>query len=770
MSLDVQILNSALSKLVQSTVQQMLDTSCSQPFGDSYVDHADVISVTVTVDPNAGVALVDAPVNVFIVNMASLLASVNGTPPGALSPFGQGNVMLRLSVTGTVLSLACDTVVLPDLSSFGVPTALLNVVEGQIKTAIGTKTFDLAPAFSQLGLPNPTSSLIEGTTKNSLVIRFDPPAGAPIDHLQGGQDWCLFLDADTMKTIVLNKLSKPLSTISASLTGVATSVVWAPSGSAPHVDVKVTGNYPIPDPFPAAKVELDLSIDFKLQSAPKALEEIVDWNLSVDFPPFGDFIATIIASSINPALFGGTVIGPRAFSLSQILPVLRLGSATFSYASVTGLSDGMILGGPITGIPVASTNITTYIVDGFASQLVVVTDCLSGGKVSSPVTLASVSAVTSSAIFVDAGKLCSVDILSPPTSSIDLNAYLATSPAAGSVTNAVNINLGLPGLASVAVFQIGLPVRILVNTARGVRVVDFGLPPDPKLDSSGNPTNYKIIEIWDCPGNLARWSQVFPFFNPKWGVDPPESWVDNMEEVATFGSSLIEINGLQPGELITFNQPVDGGLAVFSANQSGRVTVPAVLPVRSFDASAILSRVNREPLGGTGQTTLLFERIATLNTPGALSHQLLVDGDTAVITSSFIGRTESTQIDSLGIVRNLRQQQPAGGASVGRQSGTAAGTGKQVDPQFAIPGVLRIRSVPGFEQGRISIAELDDGALLVLAQEKDGSVRVGGTLPRWPDMPPISGRWAISSSKGDRVAVFTVRQVTPPVQCCCGCE
>jgi hypothetical protein len=242
-----------------------------------------------------------------------------------------------------------------------------------------------------------------------------------------------------------------------------------------------------------------------------------------------------------------------------------------------------------------------------------------------------------------------------------------------------------------------------------------------------------------------------------------------MEEVVTFGSSLIELNGLQPGELVTFNQPEDGGLAVFSASQSGRVTVPVVQPVRSFDASAVLSRVNREPLGATGQTTMLFERIATLNTPGALSHQLIADANHAVVRSSYIDRTEDTLIDSLGIVRNLGQQQIGSHAPVGRQPGTSAGPETQRDPRLAVPGVLGLRSIPGFEQEPICAGELDDGTFLVLTQEQDGSVRVGGTLPRWPDMPPVSARWAISSSKGDRVAVFTVRQVAPAAQRCCGC-
>jgi hypothetical protein len=203
-------------------------------------------------------------------------------------------------------------------------------------------------------------------------------------------------------------------------------------------------------------------------------------------------------------------------------------------------------------------------------------------------------------------------------------------------------------------------VQLLVNTARGVRVVDFGLPPVPQVDSEGHVTNFKLIIINDCPSAVDQWFQVFHSYNPKWSVDPYESWIDNMETVAAFGASLLVVNGLHAGELITFDQPMDGGLAVFSAVHTGQVVVPAVLAVRSFDAPVTLSRLNRTTLGAVGQTTMFFERVAVLDTPGALSHQLLGDGDRAVITTSFVDRTESIQIDSLGIPQRLGNQRLEG--------------------------------------------------------------------------------------------------------------
>jgi NADPH-dependent ferric siderophore reductase len=51
--------------------------------------------------------------------------------------------------------------------------------------------------------------------------------------------------------------------------------------------------------------------------------------------------------------------------------------------------------------------------------------------------------------------------------------------------------------------------------------------------------------------------------------------------------------------------------------------------------------------------------------------------------------------------------------------------------------------------------------------EHDGSIRVAGMVARWPDMPAVSGAWAISASKGDRIAIFAVRKRNVPQQCCC---
>jgi hypothetical protein len=84
-----------------------------------------------------------------------------------------------------------------------------------------------------------------------------------------------------------------------------------------------------------------------------------------------------------------------------------------------------------------------------------------------------------------------------------------------------------------------------------------------------------------------------------------------------------------------------------------------------------------------------------------------------------------------------------------------------------LPGLVKVLSVPGFETAPVAVAQMSDGTYLVVEREASGAIRVAGLVPRWPDIPPVSGGWAISSATGDRVAVFTVRSAAQTC-CCCG--
>jgi hypothetical protein len=248
--------------------------------------------------------------------------------------------------------------------------------------------------------------------------------------------------------------------------------------------------------------------------------------------------------------------------------------------------------------------------------------------------------------------------------------------------------------------------------------------------------------------------------------------------VAVFQSILITVVGVETGELVTFNQAIDGGLSVVTANAAGVAVIPALLAVRSVNENAALTRANRTALGNVGTAGAIFQRVAMLQTPGAISHQLSGDSFSATITTTFAnGATQVMSVSDLGVVQLSAAQV---GASASAQAAirprspavdASASPSATVDPQWTIqiPGLVKVLPVPGLQNAPVAIAELSDGTNLVLSREPDGCVRMAGMVPRWLDMPAVSGRWAISSSTGDRVAVLAVRPFGSP-KCCCGCH
>ena len=785
MSIDIQVLSSTLLNFIQAQMQDSFNTTCLPSFGSNYVDHVDVTGATAAIVP-AG-AEFTLPVDVYAVDMAMLQASVNGTPTGATSPKGSASIVLTLSITGTTLTLACTDVTFNKaLSSwFGSAAGLVAL---EIKAQIGTVgSADLSPIFSSLGLPLPTTSGI-AQSGTSLFIQFDA-SGSPIDNLQTGQDWCLFVDSTTMQNVASASVDSALSTVSL-ITSHTTSATWAPSGTVPQVNVAVAGKVTVPDPLDGS-FYMNLSIDFSLQPLipfpdTELLETVTwSWDAQTGYGPANVDEVQKVAAVLNPASFGGTQIGPNqvnllvtpplaygAFSLSQSLPTLSLSGAIFEYGSVVGLTTGMVLGGAVTGIPTADTKIVTFEVYPFAEDFAFFEYCQGG---SGNPTLDNVIA-EASATYSDAGKLCAVSFLSPSNSvgahpKLDLSLYLGLSPPSGTVTVTGNISFWFDGLVSLAVNSTGQPIEILVQTTRGVRIISFGMAPKPEVDSHGDVTNLSRIEVDNCPSAVDPWYQVFHAYNPLWSVDPPESWVDSLDQVAMFESSIITVGDLPAGELVTFNQPVDGGLTIVSAALDGLAIVPALLAVRSFNEQAAMMRANRSTLGELLISATLFQRVVSLQTPGAVSHQLTGDSNQAEVTTRFAdGSAQTVLINGLGVSLLAGNQAGVSLPSTKRNlatTGTSTVAATASSWSIDIPGLVKILSVPGFERAPLAVAKLSDGTHLVLSRNSNGAVRVAGFVPRWPDMPPVSGNWAISSAAGDRIAVFRVRRIASSK---CSCE
>jgi len=351
---------------------------------------------------------------------------------------------------------------------------------------------------------------------------------------------------------------------------------------------------------------------------------------------------------------------------------------------------------------------------------------------------------------------------------------VSLSPGPDTITDAGSIVLKFNGVISQILAKIGQPIEFLIQTAGGVRIINLGMAPTPQTGLMG-VTNISYVYVHDCPippTAVDPWYEVFHSFNPQWNVDPPESWVDNLEQVAAFEASIITIVGVQAGEMVTFSQPADGGLTIVTAGLNGIAVLPAILAVRTRDEKAILSRAGRGALGVPTVTGTLFERVATLDIPGAVYHQLSGGPDDVVITTTFRdGSTQSLLVCPFGVSGPFGRQPAPNGASTSANEHTlsSASSAKATDWPIEMPGLVKVLTVPGQEDAAVAVATISDGTYRALARQSDGSVRVTGLVPRWPDMPPVFGCWAISSATGDRIAVFRVRRTGFPM-CSCDCH
>ena len=420
------------------------------------------------------------------------------------------------------------------------------------------------PLASKIGLPAPSSSSLE-IKGASILIRFDP-SGAGQEHIQMGQDWCMFVEAATMQQLVTTKLDTMITGLGKEITSHTTKATWSPSGSTARVIVSVDGKAQVPDPF-AGNVHVGMIVDFGLTHTFIVNDGIgtdlvldVKWDLKVDLgelvPQFiDDLVVKAIVAKMDPKMFGGTPVGPQEFDLLFPLPALTFGSATFEYKSIVGIQAGMVMGGPvkIPADPGAST--LSFSVFPFADSFTFTVDCSQGNSSKKP-TLGTVTA-TGAASYANAGVICDIHFVSPVSPPVSLLPYLST-PANGTVTETGGIAVTLPGVVAYWLSFNPQPVQLWVQTARGVRLLDLGTPPMPKIDNNGTIVNYVLMFINDCPSAVDPWFQVFHMYNPKWSVDPPETWENVMEQVERFETLLLDVSNVAAGSVVRFGYAGEG--------------------------------------------------------------------------------------------------------------------------------------------------------------------------------------------------------------------
>jgi hypothetical protein len=774
MPLNIQILLSALDNLVANQAQLTFNSRCLSTPGTMFIDSANVRSITHTVDRDAVGFSITA--QVLTVTQASLDASLDGRDPVRDELSRQVN--LRLAADGQRLSITC--------TSITPPTPGFRVFEDEV---LGS--FDLRALFQTLGASPPSQTIFEAAA-DSLFIRFDPTQEPPVNHLFLGMEWCVFIDASGMEALAIDFVTRAAAPqfLAKDISPNPARAIWAPkgpgpSGLIPHVRAAITGRGHRSCLWFTA--EATFNIDFYFQPLlllGPSLVEYVNWNLSIlvdetlgilfwaqgkandeAAQAMRDFDPTTVRGGSRLGA-PGTDFGVRNFQVANSLPGLAFGTAGLGFNKCMAFREGMALGGPVDqGNPPSQFN-THFNTTKFPYEFTQYLSCKSNSRAGTSVTAVSTSN--------HVGRICAVDIISPPHDRVDVLPYMSVSPPPETTTDNVSISFTFSDVVAFQVSTNKQDVVVRVRTTRGVRMINFGRPPVPEWDDKGNVKNAQIVLLDDCTKKLGaiRWKIPHSILSKIWLVDPPPIWVDRIEDVSAFESSLINVP-VREGESVIFNQPRDGGMSIISAtSRAGIATVPALLAVRSFDEGASLETMNRSDIGQVMSTSKMFRRVAVLNKKGSISHQLIGNKTTARVITTFQDRVEMTEIDDLGSCRviSVQKGQYKAREEQSEEVKTKAHCSPATKKKFPdIPGCIATHPVPGFDDHSTSIAEFEDGSYRVLSRNEDGTFTVTGMVPRWPKMPPISGDWAISRTHGDRIAVFSVMQ-TGPKMCTCKCQ
>jgi hypothetical protein len=751
-SIELQIRSSAFEAVVTRAVQQALRRTCFEPIGGIYVDHVDVAPAPVRLAPAGAAVEIRVAVDVFAVGRDAVLGAPNGVPAGAEAPAGRADLVLEMAASGTVVSVRSVDV---DLGPLGAQAAAM---KAPFLAAIGSPVpFDIARILATLEMPTPGSAVVE-LAASTICVRFDA-AGPAVDRLSPTHEWGVFLDAAAVEQLALRKVPANLSSVITSMRRIPH---WWPAGTTPHVDVGYEGAAQVPDPF-SGRIDGTFGFDISVLPSPaQQLRAAVSWSLNIHLgalvPSFvEDTVAQLVATALDPRQFGGTPTGPRSFYLDSRLPDLTFGGAGLAYASAVASADGMTIGGPVRLVTeldraTLQTGVTQFEDPRFvvyASQH----GCTFGWGGFTP--SADALKVVASVVLDRSGEFCGVEVTSPG----DWLTPYVTQDAVSDESRSVN--LAVPALAAVGITQ---PVRLIVRTSRGVRLIDFGTP-HVEVDEAGNVMNAVGAYIDDCLyATISAWYwatlPVDPVTgeplppppepwpppdwnrsNPDWLTSPPdaEAWNTYVEGLEALNVQLVTVTGLEPGELVqfrSFEHAVD-----VTADQSGRAVVPVLLAVRGSLEPGRLTRVGRRKLDArvTVQRAVLhWEARLPAGRPSRLVTTadgrafVVADSDDAYQTGS-LGSSRAPSIDAVR-ARSLR---PAPVRSVD------------------LPGLVSLVAVPGFPDQPVAFAVMDDGSTLVLEFGDGGEVRVAGTSTGPVGALEHAGEWAIASGPA-RVNAFRV--------------
>lgn len=773
MSIELQIESSALGSIIARSVQARLWNSCYRPLAGGYIDHADVSSsAPVFVSANNAVR-VRVAIDVFYVRSSDVTAAPNASPAGTGAPVGTVFVVLEMAAAGAVVSLQCVDVDLGSLAGPLGPDA--PAVKATICQTVGAKMeLNLTAQLKRLAMENPGSSRVD-LVNNIVAIRFEP-AGNGVNRLFPGQQWGMFLDGGSVEKLAVSKVPADLSK---HITSLSISPHWRPAGDVPHVDIDYSGKAPqVPNPF-AGDIDGTLACDFSLTpTITKLLRTTVHWSLHInlgDFVPgfIDNMVEDVVEKFMDPTKFGGTPVGDHAFTMDNPLPGISFGGSQFEYVDLHASPDGMTIGGRVI-LPVDAGTLTVKpLVTNFGLpyRIEFCRELAKSGSGAPSKTASPDQVNTNGRVWLENfGRLCGIEIVSPGNWISPYISYQADKP---------EIRIVIPSAVALGITS---SVRIIVRTARGVRLIDLGTPPPVTVDANGNVTNAVLNYIDNClyleVEKGIDW--IFEYGINEDTLNPPlehPDWASYLDDLRGIDVQLVRLSELEPGELIQFNSR-DHAVTV-TADVNGNAIVPVLLPINDGIGRASLSRVNRRAIDGhfSADSAIFLNQFGLM--AGQLNRLSLASNGIATITTEFEDHMDVHEIGDLGAPILLRREDlqdriQSSSLAMEVKKSSAHDPYPAVNPQAItfdqtqiekhgtfhkrmaqLPGIASIIAVPGFANVPLVLAKMEDGSVLILDLSDGESVRVAGTFAGPIGSLDEAGDWAMTENL-DRVSVFRV--------------
>lgn len=268
-----------------------------------------------------------------------------------------------------------------------------------------------------------------------------------------------------------------------------------------------------------------------------------------------------------------------------------------------------------------------------------------------------------------AGKLSGWEVVSPtPTASFDINNYIYSKSEypndSGKFSWWAGIVVSFQKLQALTFLALKQPLKVILRTSRGVRLVTFTNPPDPSVayDNDGKIIPEKVSVEWTgfCDPVLQhgvdqwfwklRGLKLHPkvLWDPPLGDPGPEVW-------STIEIGLVTVRDLKAGEQLLWDMKDDGGISSYSRDTPGSIIIPTIVTAQLKDPGYTLQKADRSALPAMNFQSKLFMRQGVFEDRGALSHSVSGDSHTAIVTSKLDdGSTRKITISPIGITQKLK--------------------------------------------------------------------------------------------------------------------